>query len=246
MEWVGTMASEGSAVGFGRGEAGAAAGGADPHGVFQTALGWAYGAALGGLPGVRDLDAFVARFQREGDDPDDAIRRLIRWQTAKAGTAGFVTGLGGFVTLPAAIPANVASVLVVQLQTIAAIAQIRGHDVRSDRVKTLCFACLAGSAVSDVLKDFGIKLGTRFAGAALARLSGATLARINRAVGLRLAAKVGAAGMVNFGRLVPVVGGVMGGSYDALLTRGIAQAAKTVFAPVGSPVAGDGESGGGA
>jgi EcsC protein family len=204
-------------------------------GVLQRALGWAYGAALGGLPGLGNLDALVARFHRDGGDPEEAIRRLIRWQTLKAGSAGFVTGLGGFVMLPAAIPANLASVLVVQLQTIAAIAQIRGHDVHSDRVRTLCFACLAGSAASDVLKDFGIRVGTRFASDALTRLSAATLARINQAVGARLVAKAGAAGMFNFGRLVPVLGGVMGGSYDALLTRGIAQAAKTVFVPVEAP-----------
>ena len=39
------------------------------------------------------------------------LDNFISWQVAKCGTSGFLTGLGGLITLPVAIPANIASVL---------------------------------------------------------------------------------------------------------------------------------------
>jgi hypothetical protein len=44
-----------------------------------------------------------------------------------------------------------------------------------------------------------------------------------------LAARVGASGLPGLGRLVPFVGGLVGGGFDALVTRGIGTAAKMTF-----------------
>ncbi len=198
--------------------------------IVQAALGWAYYAALDGVPGLGNLDEFVASYHPEVD-PEAAIQRLITWQISKAGTAGFITGLGGIITMPAAIPANLASVLFIQLRMIAAIAQIRGYDVRSDQVKTLCVACLAGSAASDILKDVGIKVGTRLTQQAINKIAGSTLVRINQAVGFRLVTKAGSTGILNLTKMVPFLGGVIGGSFDAAVTGTIARAAKSVFTP---------------
>ena len=73
----------------------------------------------------------------------DQVNSLIRWQVTKAATSGFLSGLGGLITLPIAIPANVGVVVVVQLRMIAAIAFMGGYDVKNDRVKTFAYACLA-------------------------------------------------------------------------------------------------------
>lgn len=206
----------------------------------QSALEWAYEQALDGLPGAGTLEELVASYLHPGSDPDDAIDSLVAWQVGKAGTAGFVTGLGGIITLPAAIPANLASVLYIQLRMVAAIAHVRGYDIRSDQVKTLCVACLAGSAVADILKDIGIKLGTKMTQQAIMKIAGSTLVRINQAVGFRLVTKAGSTGLLNLTKMVPFVGGIVGGSFDAVTTRAIAQAAKTVFV-LRSPPGPDGE-----
>jgi uncharacterized protein (DUF697 family) len=200
--------------------------------AVQSALSWAYEAALDGLPGMGTLDELVTSYLHEGRTAEDAIDSLIAWQTGKAGTAGFVTGLGGIITLPAAIPANLASVLYIQLRMIAAIAKIRGYDIHSDQVKTLCVACLAGSAVSDILKDVGIKVGTKLTQQAVMKIAGSTLVRINQAVGFRLVTKAGSTGILNLTKMVPFLGGIVGGSFDAVTTRSIAHAAKTVFVTV--------------
>ena len=51
---------------------------------------------------------------------------LIRWQNAKCATSGFIAGLGGSITLPVSIPANISSVLYIQIRMIAAIAYMGG------------------------------------------------------------------------------------------------------------------------
>ena len=42
-----------------------------------------------------------------------AIEELVSWQIRKCATSGFLTGLGGFITLPVTIPANISSILYV-------------------------------------------------------------------------------------------------------------------------------------
>lgn len=208
----------------------------------QSALEWAYEKALDGLPGAGTLEELVASYHHPGAGPEDAIESLVAWQVGKAGTAGFVTGLGGIITLPAAVPANLASVLYIQLRMVAAIARIRGYDIRSDQVKTLCVACLAGGAVADILKEIGIKLGAKMTHQAIMKIAGSTLVRINQAVGFRLVTKAGSTGLLNLTKMVPFVGGIVGGSFDAVTTRAIAQAAKTVFVVRSPPGAADEEA----
>ena len=159
-------------------------------------------------------------------------RSLVSWQIAKATTAGFITGIGGILTLPVAIPANLAGVLYIQIRMIGAIAHLRGYDVRSDQVRTLAFACLAGSAALDILKDLGINIGAQLTRQIIFRISGEVLKRINRAVGFRLVTKAGTRGVVNLVKVVPLVGGFVGGALDAAATKVIGRTAKQVFVPV--------------
>ena len=203
--------------------------------AVQGALSWSYDAALNGLPGMGTLDEFTRDYYNGKPDVEDtvalerAIESLIAWQMGKAGTAGFITGLGGMITLPAAIPANLAAVLYIQLRMIAAIAKLRGYDIHSDQVKSLCIACLAGSAVSDILKDVGIQLGTKLTQQAIMKITGSTIVQINKSVGFRLITKSGSTGILNLSKMVPFLGGIIGGTFDTLMTGQIASASKAVF-----------------
>ena len=64
------------------------------------------------------------------------------------------------------------------------------------------------------------------------RISGEVLKRINRAVGFRLVTKAGTRGVVNLVKVVPLVGGFVGGALDAVATKVIGRTAKQVFVPV--------------
>jgi uncharacterized protein (DUF697 family) len=136
---------------------------------------------------------------------------------------------GGLITMPVAIPANLASVLLIQLRMIEAIAHLRGYAVSDERVRTLAFLCLAGSGVANILEEFGVSLGTRLTTHMIMRISGVALTKINQAVGFRLVAKSGTTGLVNLTKVVPFIGGLVGGGFDAFVTRGIGAVAKEVF-----------------
>lgn len=139
------------------------------------------------------------------------------------------TSLGGLILLPVEIPANVSSVIYVQLQMIATIATICGYDPKDDQVQTLVYVCLAGMSATDIIKVTGIKIGNKAATAALKKLPGAVLTKINRAAGFRLVTKFGTKGVINLVKLVPVAGGVVGGGVDFVGTKAIGKRAYKLF-----------------
>ena len=167
---------------------------------------------------------------------DEHMTSIIRWTAAQAGAVGFTSNIGGVLTLPIALPANIAGVSALQIHMVQEIARARGHDLSSDEVKILTIACLGGGAVVDVLKSFGINASVRVAQRAVTQLSAQTLARISQVIGAKLVARAGGQGLANLARFVPLVGGVVGGSVDAAATFAIAEAAKRVFPRIDLPV----------
>lgn len=163
------------------------------------------------------------------EDTGDAVKKLIRNHVALAGTAGFVTSVGGVATLPVSLPANLTSVLAIQLRMAAGIAIATGHDPADDRVKVLAFACLVGSGYRQALRTAGVELGKKAALQAIKRVPGTVLIQINKQVGFRLLTKFGKTGIVNLGKLAPVAGGFVGGGVDSMSTYAVGKAARTAF-----------------
>ena len=190
-----------------------------------------YDKALEGvLPGERTVMELAEDYLGQSNSKEKAIDNLIGYQTLLCGTNGFVTGLGGLLVLPVTISANIASVIYVQLRMIAAIAYINGYDIYSDQVRTIAYACLTGSSATNILKNVGIKIGEKMAVNALKRVPGAILVKINQQVGFRLVTKFGQKGLVNIVKMVPLVGGIIGGGIDVGTTVTIGNIAKEVFA----------------
>lgn len=147
----------------------------------------------------------------------------------KCGTLGFVTGLGGLITLPVAIPANISSVMYVQMRMIACIAKMGGYDVTSDQVQTMVYMCLTGTMMSDLVKIGLIKTGTKSLEAAIKKIPGAALVKINQKIGFRFITKFGEKGIINLGKMLPLAGGVIGGGVDVASTSIIAKNAIRMF-----------------
>ena len=188
------------------------------------------GALEGILPGERTVEELAEDYLTKKSDKEKAIDDLIGYQTLLCGTNGFVAGLGGLLVLPVAIPANIASVIYVQLRMIAAIAYVNGYDVHSDQVRVLAYTCLTGSSATNILKNVGIKIGEKAAVNALKKVPGALLVKINQQVGFRLVTKFGQKGLINLGKMIPILGGVIGGGFDTVTTIGIGNITKVVFA----------------
>ncbi|MGD9614045.1 MAG: EcsC family protein [Alphaproteobacteria bacterium] len=206
---------------------------------FLQAFDWAYGRALDGLPGLDGAEALAAKYAARHATTDAAVKALILAQTGLAGSAGFLTGIGGFISLPVAIPANLASALYIQVRMIAAIAHLRGHDIRSPEVRGLALACLTGSKAADTLKNAGTRLGVRVTRDIAGWASPALLKKAERAAAAAAPALVGAGNVAKMSKLVPVVGGVVVGGVDAALTQLLGRAADRVFRskPAGEPAA---------
>ena len=197
--------------------------------TMMKALDWAYDKAINGLPGAETAEELGDDYKRQSGTLNENIDSLIRWQIAKCSTSGFLSGLGGLITLPATIPANIASVMYVQIRMIAAIAHMRGYDVRSDQVKTMVYLSLVGGAIKDICKEVGIKIGSKFTESAIKNISGKTLTAINQKVGFRLITKFGEKGAVNLGKMIPLIGGLIGGTMDGYSTNVVGDTAKGVF-----------------
>ena len=195
-------------------------------------LEWVYDRALTGAPGLDSASDLAATYRQQYATPDEAIDALIKWQIAKAATAGFLTNIGGTMTLPVSLPANLVSALYIQIRMIAAVAEIRGHDIHSDQVRTFVLACLCGTSVMDVVKDFSVMVGTGLAQQAILHMSAKTLKKINHTVALFLLTKTGATASINLSKLVPVIGGVISGALDGALTRAYGNTAKRLFLPI--------------
>ena len=197
--------------------------------AMAKVLDWSYEKAINGVSGLDSATDLAKYYMAEGGSQVDQANSLIRWQNTKAATSGFLSGLGGLITLPLAIPANVASVLFVQVRMIAAIAHMGGYDVRNDKVKTLVYSCLVANSAKDVAKDIGIAVVNKLAMNAVKKISGETIKAINKRVGFRLVTKFGEKGIVNLGRVVPILGGIIGGSFDGYATNKIGNIARDTF-----------------
>lgn len=189
-----------------------------------------YEKSLNGIPVVSESISDMANdYLKKHSTKEKACKALIRNQIIKCTTSGFLTGFGGVITMPVTIPANLGSVIYVQMRMIGAVAYIGGYDIKSDQVQTLVYACLAGVSVNKLIKQVGIKIGTKIATNMVKKIPGKVLTKINQKVGFRLVTKFGTKGVVNIGKAIPVVGAVVGGGLDLVETKAISRRAYKWF-----------------
>lgn len=189
-----------------------------------------YEKCLNGIPKVSpSVEDMAADYLKKHKSTEEACRAMLRNQVAKCTTSGVITGFGGFITMPVAIPANVGSVIYVQMRMIACVAYMADYELNSDQTQTFVYACLAGVAVNSLVKQAGIKFGVKFANGLIKKIPGKVLTKINQKVGFRFITKFGTKGIVNLGKLLPGVGAVVGGGLDLVETKIIADRAYKWF-----------------
>lgn len=196
-------------------------------------LDWAYEKCLDGIPNVsKTIPELANDYLHRYKDSEVAINKLIKSQISKNTVNGFVTSVGGVVALPvsiAMVPANITSVIYVQMRMVAAIAYIRGYDLNNDEVQTFIYGCIVGKGISDIFKEAGINTGMKLGSSVIKKIPGEVLKKINQKIGFRFVTKGGTKGIINLTKLVPVLGGVIGGGFDYSSTKVIAVRANKVF-----------------
>lgn len=175
----------------------------------------------------------------EHPEADGAIDAMVRSHLKLAAAGGFVTGLGGFVTMPIALPANVLAFYLIATRMVAGIASARGYDIRQPEVRSAVLLALVGADSDDLLKKLpplsGVSTG-RLANLAAQRLPGPALLALNKGIGFRLLNQVGKKSLTRFGKAVPLAGGVVGAGLDTYLLKRIADHARHEFPPKARPV----------
>ena len=189
-----------------------------------------YSKAVNGIPIVSPpIEELANEYLQKYPTKEKAVKAMLYNQIIKCSTSGFITGFGGFITMPVTIPANLSSVIYVQMRMIACCAYISGHKLDSDQTQTFVYACLAGVSVNAVVKQAGIRFGIKFAQTMVDKIPGKVLTKINQKVGFRFITKAGTKGIVNLGKAIPFVGSVVGGGLDFAETKIIANRAYKWF-----------------
>lgn len=189
--------------------------------------------AIGGsgpLPGA--AAAADKQLAKHGGDREKAIDSIREQHMRYAAAQGFVTNLGGLVTMAVTIPANISGLAMLECRMVAAIMSLRGYDLDDPRTRAAILTCLLGEErLGYLIKKKKIP-GTPMAVATapvpdpeIARLVANEVATelITQAAGKRLATTVG--------RRMPIIGGAVGAGSDGWTTWQIGRYAEREFLP---------------
>lgn len=180
--------------------------------------------------------ADIARHAQRGRGkrrPKVAVRRIVRRHRWGVTAGGFVTGLGGFLTLPVLLPTNVLEFYVQATRMVGAIAAVRGYDLEDEEIRVRVLASLLGEESGDVLKNVGLGPVAGVATRSLAkRLPTTPQSQVASAIGGRLLRRFGLRSFRLFGKAIPGLGAVIGALSDRSQLNKIAAAAQKSFPQV--------------
>jgi uncharacterized protein (DUF697 family) len=181
--------------------------------------------AIDGVGPLRSAAASAdSRLVDANGDVEIAISKTVRTHVALAGAQGFLTNLGGIAALAVAVPANVVGVTLVQCHMIAGIAHLRGYDLEDPRTRNAILVCMLGEdSAKSLLKSESLPATPM--GIATAAAHDPSLDElISREVTTDLIARTaGRRAVTLVGRRIPLLGGVVGGGSDALVTWQLGQ-----------------------
>lgn len=183
-----------------------------------------------GFPGARE----VARKHLERRrDVDRAVRDVIEQHVRLAGVQGFVTNLGGVVTMPVAIPANIAGIAVLHLRMAGAIAHLRGYDISDPRVRTAALMTLLGKdGAEPISRDKNLPNSPHEIAVSRGEIEPMTLERVASRVAQELTARIGGKhATLMLAKRVPILGGAVSAGVDAVSTWSVGRYANAQFRP---------------
>lgn len=185
----------------------------------------------GPFDSAHDVAATALKHAR--GDTEEALKIIRRDHRQIGAVGGFVTGLGGFFTMPISLPANVLEFYLVGTRLTAATAKVRGYDIDQPEIRSAVLLTLTGADSDDLLRKAGLQAtGGKLSALAVDRLPAPALMVLNKAIGFRLLGRIGSSSFARLGRLLPFLGGVVGAAIDVYLLNRIGRQAAKEFPPV--------------
>ena len=185
---------------------------------------------LDGRGPIRSADRIAHAALRGADHSEEAIERLVRDHVARGAVGGFVTGIGGYLTLPVALPVNLAEFYIVATRMVGAIAIVRGYDIRRPDVRTAVLLTLVASRSDEALAKEGIGAG-KLPRIGLRRMPPGALMLVNKAILFRLLRRANKRAFSGLGRGLPLMGAGIGTVLDSWMMARIAGQALVEFPP---------------
>jgi hypothetical protein len=188
------------------------------------------------IAGVGPLDGAAMAAEKQLDEQkgevEKAIHEVIENHVRLAGAQGFLTNIGGLVTMTFTVPANITGLALIQCRMVAGILHLRGYDLADKRVRNAILASMLGEErVLSLIRKKKLP-GTPMALATapvhdphLDNIMANEVASelVTKVAGKRIATTVG--------RRVPVVGGLVGAGADGFATWQIGRYVDREFLP---------------
>ncbi|HET6686402.1 MAG TPA: EcsC family protein [Jiangellaceae bacterium] len=188
--------------------------------------------AIDGFPGFPGSREIARKYLARTQDVDAAVKAVIDQHVRLAGAQGFVTNLGGVVTLAISIPTNLVGLAILQVRMVAAIAHLRGYEISAPRVRAAALMTLLGEdGVREAIEDKDLQHHPHDL-AVGADPDTTTLEKITAEVTQALVTRVGGKNAtLTITRRVPIIGGAISAGVDALSTHSVGRYADREFPP---------------
>ena len=189
--------------------------------------------AVDGFPGFPGAREIARKHLARTHDVDAAVKAVIDQHIRLAGAQGFVTNLGGVVSLAISIPTNLVGLAILHVRMVAAIAHLRGYEISAPQVRAAALMTLLGEdGVRDAIKDKDLDSHPHDFAVGAGDIDPATLDKITAQVTQALVTRIGGKNAtLTIARRVPIIGGAISAGVDALATHSVGRYADKEFPP---------------
>ncbi|EHQ88932.1 EcsC family protein [Desulfosporosinus youngiae] len=170
------------------------------------------------------IEAYVEKLleQNKGISCDELAKKILHRKSIKNGFIGAATGLGGLITLPVTIPADLICSWRIQASMAFSISYVYGHTKDTTDLKTDLYLILAGDSAKEALKKIGIEASKAITKKAVEKyITKDIMLKIWSVVGRKVITKAGEKSLTSFMKMVPLVGAPVGFSFDWAATQAV-------------------------
>lgn len=178
------------------------------------------------------IEAYVdkLREQNPGISCDKLAHKILDRKSVKNGLVGAITGLGGLITLPISVPADLICTWRIQAAMAFSIAYVYGHTKNTIDLKTDLYIIIAGDSVKQALKRVGIEVTKSVTKKAVQKyVTRDVMVKIWKVVGQKIITKAGEKSLTSFMKMVPLVGAPVGFVFDWVATQAVGRFAISYY-----------------
>lgn len=153
-------------------------------------------------------------------DNKQIAQKIVNSRSFYSGVAGGTTSLGGLVTLPLSIGASLTSSLFIQAEMLLAVAYVYELDMDSDDRKRDLLVLMAGSGITEVLRNLGVEAGKKLTKNAVDKyFTREVMKKVWKVVGQKTLTKAGEKSTYSLMKMIPFVSAPIGFAMDYSSTR---------------------------